>query len=594
MSKKRAALQHARAGSNKSMRLNSSLSVINDALLSKMSHCSKSASSSSDGPVSVGNQASMWGLLLKGSPLEEMVYRVILHFSMDSRAAPRPRVVMCVMDKEFSQELYILLKSLVKVKYFSEKMTKAQLTVNLRALTEVSVIVSDISAATGILSNEINKFSSGVSCVIHGFPSSNSISLALSKRYLLADHIILASQVQDLILFPQRFPVAVGACVQKIAARMAVAKKIALLTSGEGRVVAADLGATSARLTQLRNRLKVLLVEELRGYSEWDSERKCMKKYSSPCNIEKAVNIGENFGKMLALGMIVSEIVCGAAHKGADCGRMLACSQWMDKRTGIQFGAPWNVVRYGASCDHVSRTVCDIMNVMKAYEIKNSSRVSRPGIRNKPSCGGTMTRRDGSKLTFPIKVAHTLSQCRAIFFSWKPNPFGDDDEWGGCYGKACGHNEIVMFYLRPFAPIEVLNTHVCSKASPAPGNSNFEGCLEFLIKQCAWFRKPMHIWDDGCFHFIDKNGKHFVKSKKDFLSFSLTKIKFLMPQLRWFCVNDPGIGTVDSMMDIIMIYLNIARGVIELRPDLPKNVSSRIGSFLLQGDKEEWEAISDK
>jgi hypothetical protein len=37
-------------------------------------------------------------------------------------------------------------------------------------------------------------------------------------------------------------------------------------------------------------------------------------------------------------------------------------------------------------------------------------------------------------------------------------------------GKACGHNEAVMNYLRPFASMEVINTRICSAADPAPGN----------------------------------------------------------------------------------------------------------------------------
>ena len=35
-------------------------------------------------------------------------------------------------------------------------------------------------------------------------------------------------------------------------------------------------------------------------------------------------------------------------------------------------------------------------------------------------------------------------------------------EWGGTWGKACGHNEVVMHVMRPFAPLEVVNTRVCS------------------------------------------------------------------------------------------------------------------------------------
>ena len=43
------------------------------------------------------------------------------------------------------------------------------------------------------------------------------------------------------------------------------------------------------------------------------------------------------------------------------------------------------------------------------------------------------------------------------------------DGWGGAFGKCCGHNEVVMHAVRPFAPLEVLNTKCCPRADPAPG-----------------------------------------------------------------------------------------------------------------------------
>jgi hypothetical protein len=53
---------------------------------------------------------------------------------------------------------------------------------------------------------------------------------------------------------------------------------------------------------------------------------------------------------------------------------------------------------------------------------------------------------------------------------WKPNPEPAEERWGGKWGKVCSHNEVVMQALRPFFPQEVLNTRICSKGQPAPGN----------------------------------------------------------------------------------------------------------------------------
>ena len=47
---------------------------------------------------------------------------------------------------------------------------------------------------------------------------------------------------------------------------------------------------------------------------------------------------------------------------------------------------------------------------------------------------------------------------------WAPNPEPRDEAaWGGPWGKPCGHNEVVMHVLRPFQPMEVINTRICSR-----------------------------------------------------------------------------------------------------------------------------------
>ena len=66
-------------------------------------------------------------------------------------------------------------------------------------------------------------------------------------------------------------------------------------------------------------------------------------------------------------------------------------------------------------------------------------------------------------------------------------------------GKPCGHNEVVMHAVRPFAPLEVLNTRCCSRKAPAPGNKGFDGCLEFLACRCRAKKTPTTVWDSNAF-----------------------------------------------------------------------------------------------
>lgn len=89
-----------------------------------------------------------------------------------------------------------------------------------------------------------------------------------------------------------------------------------------------------------------------------------------------------------------------------------------------------------------------------------------------------------------------------------------------------------MFFARPFAPMEVLNTHVCSLKSPAPGNEGHDGCLEFLRAQCIFFGRSFTIWDDEFFHFIDSEGKTTSVKKASLLHLDETKLRLVLSDLR--------------------------------------------------------------
>ena len=128
---------------------------------------------------------------------------------------------------------------------------------------------------------------------------------------------------------------------------------------------------------------------------------------------------------------------------------------------------------------------------------------------------------------------------------WRPNPSNgaaaalenergrdddNDDDGGGGGGrgrggdfgprpssKACGHNEATMFFLRPHAGLEVLNSRVCSLASPAPGNDGgkHEGCLEFLRRACAASGRGTAFWDTECLAYVDGEAVAAARAERE-------------------------------------------------------------------------------
>ena len=189
---------------------------------------------------------------------------------------------------------------------------------------------------------------------------------------------------------------------------------------------------------------------------------------------------------------------------------------------------------------------------------------------------------------------------------WDGDCDGDcDGDWGGLYGKCCGHNEIVMQYCRPFAPMEVANTRVCSRAKPAPGNEGYDGCLEFLCCQCRWFGRALSIWDTENFHYIDAQGKHTALSKDQLLGWSVPKLQVYLDNMRYITVECNGskspwdvIDTIDMLLKLgcgqysIMASANTNRAcssnttsVLHSSKLVPanKNLFQLLGSFLLIG-----------
>jgi hypothetical protein len=170
-----------------------------------------------------------------------------------------------------------------------------------------------------------------------------------------------------------------------------------------------------------------------------------------------------------------------------------------------------------------------------------------------------------------------------VAFGWRPSAFGDTETWGGKFGKACGHNEVAMFFRRPWAPLEVLNTHVCSKNSPAPGNEGHDGCLEFLSAQCRFFARPFTIWDDKYFHFIDSSGSVKSLEKSSLLSSSETELRIILDNLRLLTILSDGRQPPRALIAYIKLLVAVSNQQITSTEEflyVPK-IAKLIVSFLL-------------
>lgn len=262
--------------------------------------------------------------------------------------------------------------------------------------------------------------------------------------------------------------------------------------------------------------------------------------------------------KMELLGMLLTApqaaYLDGASAALGAAGRDAAATRWLDGAAAP--GADWSgAVRFGASRSALQRRV-----------------------RGELAAGG-------------------------VFERWRANPGGGEShDWGGAYGKACGHNEVVMQRLRPFAPLEVVNTRVCGLAAPAPGNGGFEGCLEFLCLQCREHRSPMTAWDRTDFLYIDAQGSRARSlPKAALLCLELPSLRALMPLLRQATVAAAGrAAPLDHLRAIVHLALGAlaadgraadAAGALRCA-GLPRRAELAVMEFALGRRRKTWRLLA--
>jgi len=268
----------------------------------------------------------------------------------------------------------------------------------------------------------------------------------------------------------------------------------------------------------------------------------------------------------------------------AKTGRTLAATRWLDGMAGravcgtcTESPIKWKEIRLGASIDPAAVQVRTIVEGFREFISQKAHRSNLPKREQEAVFVSAL----------PDTVQNSLREGRITALGWRPSPFGDA-EWGGKYGKCCAHNEVAMFYLRPFVPLEVLNTHVCSRGSPAPGNEGHDGCLEFLIAQCLFFKQHMHVWDDQYFHFIDAKGKHTALEKASLLTRSEQNVRILMAQARIWCLSSNVKHPVATCVTAVDLIIAIGNGEIIIPAfgnDIknPVRIQRMIALFVLGG-----------
>lgn len=253
--------------------------------------------------------------------------------------------------------------------------------------------------------------------------------------------------------------------------------------------------------------------------------------------------------KLEVLGLVTLNAAVGASLGDE---RLSAQTQWMDAASGQQFGGAWDgSVRHGASKDASSLAL------------------------RKKFCAVLKVNKNDEKLS-----------------EWKPNKNPSDlDTWGGEYGKVCGHNEVVMQSLRPFYPQEVLNSKVCSRMFPAPGNQGFDGCLEHLRLQCMAQKRAMTLWDAEYFIYITGAGQVTWTKKNQLLALSLASLQCAVSNLRSWTLASQGRIPPKRVVQALQVCCELGSGDLQ-SPALEMKLLKRVMSFAIGGSVRLWKQIA--
>ncbi|CAM9140736.1 unnamed protein product [Chrysoparadoxa australica] len=268
--------------------------------------------------------------------------------------------------------------------------------------------------------------------------------------------------------------------------------------------------------------------------------------------------------RMAVLGMTAMARITRTAA-GSKEKRLAAETSWIDGAPGDQYGGTWRSVRLGASCDEASLQVR-----RQVSEALAATPGGKAAGQNKGKGKGKGLKRLGQ---------------------WRPNPScADEDAWGGPYGKPCAHNEVVMHHLRPFAPMEITNTRLCSEAAPAPGNEGYHGCQEYLQIQCRIAKRALTIWDPEAFHYITSQGRHTQLAKNELLHIPTPLLKHLVTDLRRHTCSCNGQRAPRELLWAILFLTHLGSRPARIAT-LTSKLSARVLSFVISGDSSSWASL---
>ncbi|KAF1319378.1 hypothetical protein FI667_g13217, partial [Globisporangium splendens] len=318
---------------------------------------------------------------------------------------------------------------------------------------------------------------------------------------------------------------------------------------GKKKVLSPD----EQRLQALTQKLMLLVARKL---EDPNAKKKGTAASQQPGTNDSTMTTQDGKEKLELLGLVTLSAAVGASLSGDE--RLPAQTQWMDAASGKQFGGTWDgCIRHGASKDASS------LALRKKF----------------------------------VAVVQSNNKDQSLLGRWKPNKNPADlDKWGGAYGKVCGHNEVVMHSLRPFYPQEVLNSRVCSKVFPAPGNQGFDGCLEHLRLECLAECTPMTLWDAESFIYISGDGHVTWTKKNQLLGLSLAGLQCLMAAMRTWTLACEGRVAPKTIVEAIQVCCQLGNG--DLRPSATSSSSlevkllKRIMSFALGGSVRLWKQIA--
>ncbi|EGZ04631.1 hypothetical protein PHYSODRAFT_260569 [Phytophthora sojae] len=313
--------------------------------------------------------------------------------------------------------------------------------------------------------------------------------------------------------------------------------------SGQKKKKKRAMTPNEQRLQALTEKLYVSLTRKLSGLKSSNS--------NAAASSEQETDSQHRREKLEVLGLVTVNAAVGTAMTDE---RTSAQTRWMDFAEGRAHGGQWEgAVRHGASKDATSLAVREKL------------------------CAARGRAKDDTFLS-----------------KWAPNKEPvDADKWGGAFGKVCGHNEVVMNTLRSFYPQEVLNSKVCSKLFPAPGNQGFDGCLEHLRLACMAQGKSMTLWDAEYFVFISSRGRVTWSKKSQLLSLSLASLQCLVPALRSWTTACEGHMPPSAVLRAIQLCCQLGSGDKRSSDDnLPPKALKRIVTFAFGGSARLWRQIA--